>query len=332
MNILITILICIVFSYFIRLLAKRIHLSDFIGLMIGGIFIGSFIFKPLLDPNIEIITILGEIGFIFLMFLAGLEVSWSVISREKKNSICIAAFAAFTPFLIGFAAFTVMGFDILTSLTVGICMGITAEATKANVLLKMRKIRTRLASIMLGAGIIDDMIGLFMFTIVSYVFTLTFVTQEFVMHFMALAAYLIGVTTHKIIGRHKKEIMVFEKLSLALIVPFFFITMGIYFTSQSIIQNPVLLAAIIVFAISGKMLGSLLTKPFTGLNLKRLYLIGWGMNSRGAVEFAIAFLALRMGLITTEIYSSLIIMALVTTLLFPLFFRRMVKRNPRIMG
>jgi Kef-type K+ transport system membrane component KefB len=83
---------------------------------------------------------------------------------------------------------------------------------------------------------------------------------------------------------------------------------------------------------AGKIMGSLSAKLFTRLSLKQLYLVGWGMNSRGAVELAIAFLALQAGLVSVNVYSSLIIMALATTIIFPFIFRRMVKKDPEIMG
>ena len=56
------------------------------------------------------------------------------------------------------------------------------------------------------------------------------------------------------------------------------------------------------------------------------------MNSRGAVELAIALIAFRSGLIPTELYSSLVIMALFTTLLFPFIIIRMIKKDSRIMN
>jgi Kef-type K+ transport system membrane component KefB len=76
----------------------------------------------------------------------------------------------------------------------------------------------------------------------------------------------------------------------------------------------------------------LLAKPFTLLSWRQLYLVGWGMNSRGAVELALALLALQTGLIEKDVYSSLVLMALVTTLIFPVVLRRMLAKNPDIMG
>ncbi len=108
--------------------------------------------------------------------------------------------------------------------------------------------------------------------------------------------------------------------------------MGIHFNFQSLVVDPWLLIVIVIVAIAGKIAGSLSAKPFTGLSWGQLYLVGWGMNSRGAVELAIAYLSLRAGLVNAHVYSSLVMMALTTTIIFPFIFRSMVKKDPQIMG
>jgi len=56
------------------------------------------------------------------------------------------------------------------------------------------------------------------------------------------------------------------------------------------------------------------------------------MNSRGAVELALLFIAFNLRILDTDIYSSLVIIALVTTLLFPFVVRSMIRKEPRIMN
>jgi hypothetical protein len=55
------------------------------------------------------------------------------------------------------------------------------------------------------------------------------------------------------------------------------------------------------------------------------------MNSRGALELALALVAFRTGLIHVKLYSALIVMALVTTLVFPFVVTGMIRRDPSIM-
>ena len=60
----------------------------------------------------------------------------------------------------------------------GIAISITAEATKARVLLELKKLRTRIGSAMMGAGIIDDILGLVLFIIVTALFKKVYLKDE----------------------------------------------------------------------------------------------------------------------------------------------------------
>jgi len=64
----------------------------------------------------------------------------------------------------------------------------------------------------------------------------------------------------------------------------------------------------------------------------QIWLIGWAMNSRGAVELALALTAFKMNLISTELYSSIVLMTFVTTFIFPFVIGRAVRKNPKIMN
>lgn len=332
MYLIITLTVCVVVIFLFNFLAKKLRLSVVIGSIVAGIVLGSPLLKSvILEPNTEFILNLGNAGLVFLMFLAGLEVSWSMLYEERRDAVFVASFAAFMPFLLGFFIFMVLGFPVLISLTIGICMSITAEATKAEVLIELKKLKTKLGSLMMGAGIIDDLIGMFLFSFACYWFTKTFATKEVIILLSAISAFFIGIAVHKFIGREEHVIPYLERFLLIFIIPFFFVSMGIHFSLQSLTLSPLMLILIATLAILGKILGVLFSKPFTKLRFKQLYLVGWGMNSRGAVELAIAFTAFKVGLLNTNIYSSLVVMALVTTLIFPFFVRGMIKKEPSIM-
>lgn len=108
--------------------------------------------------------------------------------------------------------------------------------------------------------------------------------------------------------------------------------MGIHFNLFSLLISPYLLCFIIFVAILGKIIGTLLAKPFLDFTHQQLFLVGWAMNSRGAIELALALIAFKTGLIGEYLYSSLILMALITTLIFPFIITNMIKNNPKIMN
>ncbi|SRR6056297_3175625 len=329
----ISLIICLAVGFIFTLLAKKLNLPTVIGLIPAGLVLGSdFLSQAIIKPNTEVILTIGNIGLISLMFLAGLEISWSRLYKQKKYSTYLAGLAFFIPFILGFSLFIALDYGLATALTVGLCLSITSEATKARVLLEIKKIKTKIGSLMIGAGIIDDLLGIIFFTGISLWFCQALNIRELIVLFSAIAAFFIGTLTNKICGRKRKTVQYLEKGLLRLIVPFFFIAMGLKFSLQSLTFNPWLLFIILITAIAGKMLGSLSLKFFSKFKLKQLYLVGWGMNSRGAVEIAIAFTAFKFGLLNTPVYSSLIITALISTLIFPIFITRALKKNKHIMN
>ena len=108
--------------------------------------------------------------------------------------------------------------------------------------------------------------------------------------------------------------------------------MGHNFDFQSILPNVNLLIIIVSIAFLGKFIGTFLAKPFTKLSWLQLRVVGWAMNSRGAIELALAMIAFRTGVLPVEIYSSLVLMALITTLAFPFAFIHLIERHPKVMN
>jgi len=331
MHIIITLMICILISFLFTKFAKKLKLSAVIGLIIAGIVMGSPLLALFIEPNTGVILDLGSLGLIFLMFLAGMEVSFDMLKKEEKDSLIVGSLATIVPFLMGFVAFLFLGFSFFTSLTVGICMSITAEATTSLVLLELNKLKTRIGSLMLESGIIDDILGISLFVFVVYLFTGNFTTREVITLVLSVAGFGIGIIVNKFLGREHEKINYLENFLMIFVIPFFFISLGVYFSLKSLTLNPLLLIIIVVIAMTGKIAGVMLAGPLIKLPLNKLYIVGWGMNSRGAVGLAVAFIALKIGLLDSILYSGLVFMTLITTLIFPFIIKRMVEKYPDIM-
>lgn len=331
MNVLLTLIIIILVSYVFYEFSRIIKVPSVVGLIVAGIILGyQPISSILIAPNTKIVEIIGDVALICLMLFAGFESSWSRIYKERNDSIKIALFGATVPFLMGFTVFNFFGYSILVSSIIGISMSITAEATKARVLLELKKLRTTVGSAMLGAGIIDDAMALVLFVGITHLLGVINFSEDIIVT-SALIAFFAGVAVQKRFSRKNKTLRVFEKIVMLTIIPFFFISMGLRFEIQSLVINPTILLIIMLIAISGKLLGAFMAKPFTNFTWKQVHLIGWGMNSRGAMELAIVLTAFKASLIPVEIYSSLVVMALLTTLIFPFIITRMIKKYPKLM-
>jgi Kef-type K+ transport system membrane component KefB len=147
-----------------------------------------------------------------------------------------------------------------------------------------------------------------------------------------LGGFLLQISLREISKRSKRELInVIKLIALGFIVPFFFVNVGLAFDLGALSSNLPLIAATILIAFFGKMIGTLIIKPVSTLNWKQLYYIGWAMNSRGAAELVIALIAMEYGLITLELFSALVAMSIVTTLIFPPVLARGIKRNPGLM-
>jgi Kef-type K+ transport system membrane component KefB len=83
-------------------------------------------------------------------------------------------------------------------------------------------------------------------------------------------------------------------------------------------------------AFVGTIGGTVLGMLYSGYTMKQGLLVGWALNVKGDVELAVAALALQRAIITTDIFSAIIFVALVTTIVSPIVFRKMLKRHIRI--
>jgi len=147
-----------------------------------------------------------------------------------------------------------------------------------------------------------------------------------------IAGFLLQFSMRGLKKKDEEEIVEATKLiTLAFVVPFFFVNIGLNFDFSYLLGNFILLIFTVLIAFIGKIVGTLIIKPFSNLSVRQLHLIGWGMNSRGAVELVIALLAYTYGLIPAEVFSALVAMAMITTLTFPFVVGWEIKKDPKIM-
>ncbi len=330
MDIIATIAFVLFFSFIFSFIFKKIKIPNVVALILFGLVLNVPSMKEIfIESNSNFLFALGDIALVSLMFIAGLETSWTFFYKEKKDAVYIAVFAWLIPFLLGFAVFMMLGFSLMVSLIVSLCLSITAEATKARVLLELNKIKTRLGAAMMGAGIIDDILGLLFFVLITYAFGSYFIEDLLIVG--AIIAFFTGIMVHKKIGRKHNAVKSLERLLMLAVIPFFFVSIGIHFDLNSLMLDPLTLLITIIIAITGKLIGTFLTKPFNHFRFRKLLLIGWGMNSRGAIGMALALIAFRNSIIPIELYSSLVIMALTTTIIFPFIVTYLIRKDPHLM-
>lgn len=106
-----------------------------------------------------------------------------------------------------------------------------------------------------------------------------------------------------------------EDVALILLLPLFFVFTGLK-TEIGLISDPYLLKVtgfIILVAVVGKFLGSALAAKFVGQSWRDSFTIGALMNTRGLMELIVLNIGLELKVLTPEVFTMMVIMALVTT-------------------
>jgi Kef-type K+ transport system membrane component KefB/nucleotide-binding universal stress UspA family protein len=161
------------------------------------------------------------------------------------------------------------------------------------------------------------------------------------MSVMALVTHLIGV--HTVLGAFVTGVLVGESpiltrqiderlrgLIASLFTPVFFGLAGLG-TDLTQLRTPELLlftAGLIVIASVGKFAGALAGGAVGGLNRQESLALASGMNARGSTEVIIAAIGLSMGVLTQNLYSMIVTMAILTTLAMPPMLRATLARLP----
>lgn len=126
-------------------------------------------------------------------------------------------------------------------------------------------------------------------------------------------------------------------LSSGFLAPLFFASIGLHLELSAIQSAPVFVGILIVIAFLGKLIGAGIPTRISGMSWNDSAVVGSGMSARGAVELVIADIALRAGLfskpeddpgIVESLFSAVVIMAVVTTLVAPFMMKIFLKRKP----
>ncbi len=142
---------------------KRFHLPWVLALIVGGLVVGpnGFGFVTI-NPTIEFI---GQIGLIFLMFMAGLETKLSSFREFGKDIAWISLLNTLIPFAVGYSIGFFFGFDIIASLLLGIIFMSSSIAVIIPTLEATGILNTKLGRSIVSTTIIEDIASLVLLSI-----------------------------------------------------------------------------------------------------------------------------------------------------------------------
>lgn len=132
-----------------------------VGMIIGNLTLVGYDGLAFLREE-EVLIILAELGVILLLFEVGLESNIREMASVGVSSFLVACLGVIAPFFLGWgvARFFWPNLDTLVHVFIGAVLCATSVGITARVLKDMGKIRTRESRIILGAAVIDDVLGL----------------------------------------------------------------------------------------------------------------------------------------------------------------------------
>ena len=146
-------------------LVERLGQPRVVGELLTGFVLGKA-WLDIIQPDAAL-DILSNLGIIFLMYLAGLHMKPQELLDVSIPAFLIAIFGAFVPMVLGYEVTIWYGFDPVHALFVGVGLSITAVAVKARILMDLGGLESRVGKVIMGAAVLDDVIGLVFFAILS---------------------------------------------------------------------------------------------------------------------------------------------------------------------
>lgn len=146
-------------------LFQRFGQPAVIGQLLAGIVVGPSLLGLVHEG--EIMAFLAELGAVFLLFMVGLEVRLRDIVSVGKEAVAVAILGVALPFGAGYAYGLFIGFEQLPALFLGTALVATSVGITAAVLQEIGVLSRTYSRIILGAAVIDDVLGLIVLAVVS---------------------------------------------------------------------------------------------------------------------------------------------------------------------
>ena len=153
-------------------LAQRVKQPAVLGELLAGVLLGPSVlgqFAPAMavHPETDVMQALSELGVLILLFEIGLETDLKDLLRVGGAATAVAVVGVALPFLLGYAVCRGLGLDVLAAVVAGAALTATSVGITARVLSDLGRLRDLEGQIILGAAVLDDVIGLVILTVVG---------------------------------------------------------------------------------------------------------------------------------------------------------------------
>lgn len=343
-------------------------------------------------PSMQILFVVSQLGLVLYMFIVGLELNLDVIKQHGRTAALVSLSGIIGPVLLGVFASTLIfhrgdmfepGVKMpVAMMFLGASMCVTAFPVLSRIIEEKGITRTKVGSLTLAAGAIDDVVAWIILAFVLTVlkenvqiasfavvggvlfvgFVLTFgrrffawmgrqVEQlghlshttfsvtllvlilaafytDYIGIYAVFGSFLLGATIPRGLysdGLRKK----IEPVTVGLLVPIFFVFSGLN-TKIGLLNTPalwIITLLVISVAVAGKAIFCTVAAKSSGQSWRESMAIGTLMNARGLMELIMLNIGLQAHVITPTLYTMMVLMAIVTTVMtspiFELFYKRL---------
>lgn len=147
-------------------LAERIGQPAVLGELLAGVALGPSMLG-IVDPSMPVLHIMAEIGVVILLFEIGLETNLKRLLSVGGTAAMVALVGVALPFGLGYAAGSVFGLTQFETLVVAAALTATSVGITARVLSDLGRLQDPESQVVLGAAVIDDIIGLVILAVVA---------------------------------------------------------------------------------------------------------------------------------------------------------------------
>ncbi|MDR2425917.1 MAG: cation:proton antiporter [Endomicrobium sp.] len=198
-------------------IAVRLGQSGIVGELIAGVIIGPGVLG--LVSETPVLANISELGAIILLFEVGLSTDIKEFARAGGWAAAVAFVGVFLPYCFGYFIFIHFGMSSTQAIFAGAVLTATSVGITARVFRDLKKLESEEAKVVLGAAVIDDVIGLTILAVVLKIVSGGTVTAGSVVQiagtavlFLILAigaGLLIAPTLFKLVSKMKQENIIF---------------------------------------------------------------------------------------------------------------------------
>jgi len=209
------------------LLSRRLGQSVIVGYVILGLLVGPYTLDLIRNP--ELITMLGEVGVVLLMFFLGLEFSLKRLQRVRRSVLFIGSTELLANLAVGFLAGFLAGWSEIDRLFLAGIMAMSSSGVVAKLLFEMKRTASREAEILMGVMVFEDFIAVIYLGVLSGIVAAQVVTLETVVLavvkavlfyglFLTLGARLLDRVSGRLAQIDSEELFIAVLLGLLLLV------------------------------------------------------------------------------------------------------------------